>query len=164
MFVGELEANERLRAEMTAFVRSGRPVVAECGGLLYLAAELDGRAMCGALPVRATMTRQLTLGYREATAITATPWLEAGEEVRGHEFHYSQVDTTPSARPPPGVRPRQAGSDPGGDGSAWRLAARGSERSEGFVRGRPGQFPARALGGLPADREPARAAAQRAVA
>ena len=37
-----------------AFARSGRPVLAECGGLLYLAAELDGQAMCGALPVRAS--------------------------------------------------------------------------------------------------------------
>ena len=86
------------------------------------------------------MTRRLTLGYREATAVSATSWLEAGEEVRGHEFHYSQVEPLHGA-----------------EQAAWKLAARGTERSEGFVaRRRPGQFPARALGGLPADREPAR--------
>ena len=64
------------------------------------------------------MTRRLTLGYREATAVTATPWLEAGEQVRGHEFHYSQVEPLN-----------------GGEQAAWQLAARGTERSEGFVAG-----------------------------
>jgi cobyrinic acid a,c-diamide synthase len=118
VFGGELAANAPLREEIGAFARSGRPVLAECGGLLYLAAELDGQAMCGALPIRAAMTRRLTLGYREATAVTATPWLEAGEQVRGHEFHYSQVDPVS-----------------GGEQAAWQLAARGTERSEGFVAG-----------------------------
>jgi cobyrinic acid a,c-diamide synthase len=114
----ELAANESLRAEVAAFARSGKPVLAECGGLLYLAAELDGQAMCGALPVRAAMTRRLTLGYREATAVSATSWLDAGEEVRGHEFHYSQVEPLD-----------------GDARAAWKLAARGTERDEGFVAG-----------------------------
>ena len=118
VYGGELAANASLRAEIGAFARSGKPVLAECGGLLYLASELDGQAMCGALPVRATMTRRLTLGYREATAVSATPWLDAGEEVRGHEFHYSQVE------------PLDDGAQ-----AAWTLAARGTERSEGFVAG-----------------------------
>src|SRR4029077_13302161 len=30
VFVTDLEANDRLRSEITAFVRSGRPVMAEC--------------------------------------------------------------------------------------------------------------------------------------
>jgi cobyrinic acid a,c-diamide synthase len=118
VFGAELAANEALRSEVAAFARSGKPVLAECGGLLYLAAELDGQAMCGALPVRATMTRRLTLGYRHATALATTPWLEAGEEVRGHEFHYSQVEPLN-----------------GGEQAAWKLAARGTERSEGYVAG-----------------------------
>jgi cobyrinic acid a,c-diamide synthase len=118
VFAGELAENASLRDEVAAFARSGRPVLAECGGLLYLAAELDGRAMCGALPLRAAMTRRLTLGYREATAATSTPWLTAGEELRGHEFHYSQVEP---------LAP--------GECHAWQLAARGTERPEGIVAG-----------------------------
>jgi cobyrinic acid a,c-diamide synthase len=115
VFGAELAANAPLRAQVAAFARSGRPVLAECGGLLYLAEELDGHAMCGALPARARMTKRLSLGYREATAATATPWLAAGERVRGHEFHYTQVE---------------------GDGApAWTLAARGTERPDGFVSG-----------------------------
>ena len=38
------------------------------------------------------MAGRLTLGYREASAATATPWIAAGERVRGHEFHYSAVE------------------------------------------------------------------------
>jgi cobyrinic acid a,c-diamide synthase len=118
VFGAELEANARLRGAVAAFAASGRPVLAECGGLLYLGTELDGRAMCGVLPVRARMAGRLSLGYREATAATATPWLDAGARVRGHEFHYSTVEPL-AASPAP----------------AWRLTARGTTREEGFVLG-----------------------------
>jgi cobyrinic acid a,c-diamide synthase len=124
VYGAELEANARLRAQVAAFAASGRPLLAECGGLLYLCEELDGHEMCGVLPARAHMTGRLALGYREAVAATATPWLAAGKRVRGHEFHYTQVEAV----------------DAGGAGAerqapAWTLSARGSERAEGFVRG-----------------------------
>jgi cobyrinic acid a,c-diamide synthase len=120
VFGAELEANAPLRAQVAAFAASGRPVLAECGGLLYLCAELDGHAMCGALPARGRMAGRLSLGYRDATALASTPWLAAGERVRGHEFHYSQVEPlAPDAAPP----------------AAWTLAARGRERAEGFALG-----------------------------
>ena len=63
---------------VAAFAARGRPILAECGGLLYLARELDGRAMCGVLPARGRMTGRLTLGYREATAATDDPVSPAG--------------------------------------------------------------------------------------
>ncbi len=119
VFGAELAANAPLRAEVASFVAAGRPVLAECGGLLYLCRDLDGHEMCGAIPATATMSRRLTLGYREAVAATATPWLEAGEAVRGHEFHYSQLQPpVPSAERP-----------------AWTLSARGTARDEGVVAG-----------------------------
>ncbi len=118
VFGGELAENTALKAQVAAFAAAGHPVLAECGGLLYLCDELDGHAMCGVLPGRATMTGRLTLGYREAVAATATPWLEAGAAVRGHEFHYSRVEPADGAAHP-----------------AWRLSARTLERLEGVVRG-----------------------------
>ena len=121
VFGAELSANAPLRAEVAAFAASGRPVLAECGGLLYLCAELDGHEMCGVLPARGHMAGRLTLGYREAVAATATPWIDAGERVRGHEFHYSQV------QPPAGAG---AGAAP-----AWTLSARGHTADEGVVTG-----------------------------
>ena len=115
MFGAELAANAQLRADVAAFAARGGAVLAECGGLLYLLDELDGHPMCGVVRGRASMGR-LTLGYREATANVGTPWIDAGARVRGHEFHYSQVD--------------YADEQP-----AWTLAARGTERPEGFARG-----------------------------
>ena len=49
VFGAELAANAPLRAQIREFAATERPVLAECGGLLYLCAELDGHAMCGAL-------------------------------------------------------------------------------------------------------------------
>ncbi|MHB2000122.1 MAG: cobyrinate a,c-diamide synthase [Solirubrobacteraceae bacterium] len=118
VFGAELAANAPLRADVAAFACSGRSVLAECGGLLYLCGDLDGHEMCGVLPARARMGERLTLGYREAVAATPTPWLQAGERVRGHEFHYSQL-LLPDRELPP----------------AWTLSARGVERPEGCARG-----------------------------
>ena len=109
-----LSGNEPMRESVARFVAEGRPVVAECGGLLYLARELDGRPMCGVLDASARMKDRLTLGYREARALQDSPLAEKDATVRGHEFHYSVVE--------PGV----------GERPAWNLAGRGPE---GFVSG-----------------------------
>lgn len=107
----DLSANTRLRDAVAQVARSGVPVIAECAGLLYLAAELDGRPMCGVLPVTAQMTGRLTLGYRDAVAAADSVLAPAGLTVRGHEFHRTTVSPT-SADPP-----------------AWAL----NGRPEGFV-------------------------------
>jgi cobyrinic acid a,c-diamide synthase len=112
-YAGGLAANEPLKESVRRFTARGRPVVAECGGLLYLVRELDGHPMCGVLGARARMTDRLTLGYREARALSGSPLMGEGELARGHEFHYSLVE------PGAGERP------------AWELAGRGRE---GFVR------------------------------
>ncbi len=98
-YAGALSANGRMRDNVRSFAASGRPVVGECGGLLYLVRELDGHPMCGVLDARATLTDRLTLGYREARALTASPLAEAGASVRGHEFHYSAVEPAAGKRP-----------------------------------------------------------------
>jgi cobyrinic acid a,c-diamide synthase len=151
VYGAELEANAPLRTQVAAFAASGRPVLAECGGLLYLCSELDGHEMCGVLPLRARMTSRLALGYREAVAATATPWLQAGERVRGHEFHYTQVE--PLEAESGQLAPAQIDSGQVNSAQidsaqldsapapaeklspAWTLSARGGERAEGFARG-----------------------------
>jgi cobyrinic acid a,c-diamide synthase len=87
LYAGELAANARLRADIAARAGAGMPVIAECAGLLWLGAELDGRPQCAVLPATATMTPKLTLAYREAVALTSSPLAVAGTAVRAHEFH-----------------------------------------------------------------------------
>ncbi|MBE2316031.1 cobyrinate a,c-diamide synthase [Solirubrobacter sp. CPCC 204708] len=94
VFGEELSANEPLRREIAAF---DGPILAECGGLLYLAETLDERPMCGVLPVEAHMTQRLTLGYREATSLSDHPVWPKGTTTRGHEFHYSTVSAAGNA-------------------------------------------------------------------
>ncbi len=51
---------------------------------MYLTLSIDSKTMCGVLPLQATMQdARLHLGYRTMM------W--QGKEIRGHEFHYSEV-------------------------------------------------------------------------
>ncbi|MDQ4119683.1 MAG: cobyrinate a,c-diamide synthase, partial [Actinomycetota bacterium] len=81
--VAALADNASLRAEVAALAASGAPVHAECGGLLYLCRALDGVPMCGVLDADAEMTGRLTLGYRDAVALTDSAPFPAGRRVTG---------------------------------------------------------------------------------
>ncbi|EUA31805.1 cobB/CobQ-like glutamine amidotransferase domain protein [Mycobacterium intracellulare] len=72
---------------------------AECAGLIYLAAELDGHPMCGVLAGRARFTPQLTLAYRDAVAVADSPLYTAGQRAVGHEFHRTAVTFSDSYQP-----------------------------------------------------------------
>ena len=67
-YAEELSANRRLCIAVAELARTGRPVVAEGTGLLWLARELDGRPMCGVLDAVGVSRDGLVVGYREATA------------------------------------------------------------------------------------------------
>jgi cobyrinic acid a,c-diamide synthase len=111
-FAADLAANRPLLADAGARVRAGLATWAECGGLLWLARELDGHAMAGVVPAVARMTDRLTLGYREVTTRVDTPVGPTGTTFTGHEFHYSRLE-------------------PGGD--ALALASRFGRGREGFA-------------------------------
>jgi cobyrinic acid a,c-diamide synthase len=92
-----LADNQRLLHDVRRHASHGLAMWAECGGLLWLAQHLDGRAMTGVLPTNAQMTDRLTLGYRDATTRSASPIGPAGTTLRGHEFHYATVEPTGDA-------------------------------------------------------------------
>ncbi|MDL5200780.1 cobyrinate a,c-diamide synthase [Streptomyces sp. ALI-76-A] len=115
VYAAELSANEPLREAIGELVRGGAPVAAECAGLLYLCRELDGRPMCGVLDATARMSERLTLGYRDAVAVSDSVLAEAGTRMRGHEFHRTVVE--------PGV----------GEVAAWGVRTP-RRRLEGFVQ------------------------------
>ena len=109
-----LSANVLLRKDIAAFAGTGAPIHAECGGLLYLAEELDGHPLCGVIKAKAAMSEKLTLGYRDAVAARDSALFAEGARVSGHEFHRTVIE--------PGQ-----GADP-----AWRWRS-GAPVAEGFV-------------------------------
>ncbi|WP_283137627.1 cobyrinate a,c-diamide synthase [Rhizohabitans arisaemae] len=109
VYAAELSANEPLRKQVAAF---DGPIAAECAGLLYLGRELDGHPMCGRLDLTARMTPRLTLGYRDAVAVSSSLLTREGERFRGHEFHRTAAD--PACGSPPVFRWR-GGADGFGD-------------------------------------------------
>ncbi|MEV7075521.1 cobyrinate a,c-diamide synthase [Streptomyces sp. NPDC093990] len=114
VYAADLSANEPLRKAVAALAETGAPVAAECAGLLYLCRELDGQPMCGVLDASARMTEKLTLGYRDAVAVSDSSLAVAGTRMRGHEFHRTVVE--------PGA----------GDAAAWGVRVP-RRRLEGFV-------------------------------
>ncbi|WP_436849313.1 cobyrinate a,c-diamide synthase [Streptomyces massasporeus] len=104
VYAAELSANEPLRKAVAELAGSGAPVAAECAGLLYLCRELDGLPMCGVLDASARMTERLTLGYRDAVAVSDSVLAAAGTRMRGHEFHRTAVEPGSGAEPAWGVR------------------------------------------------------------
>ncbi|MEU8982267.1 cobyrinate a,c-diamide synthase [Streptomyces sp. NPDC058251] len=107
VYAPELSANEPLRKAVAELALSGAPVAAECAGLLYLCRELDGQPMCGVLDATARMSERLTLGYRDAVAVSESVLAEAGARMRGHEFHRTVVEPGAGAAPAWGVRAPQ---------------------------------------------------------
>lgn len=100
-----LDRNAPMRAAIRNFVEQGRPVYAECGGLMYLARSIawrgEKREMVGALPLDIEMTdRPVGRGYTRLRAGNHTLWGETpGTEIPAHEFHYSRpVNVAPELR------------------------------------------------------------------
>jgi len=119
-----LAENTALRKAVRVFAEAGRPIYAECGGLMYLAEALeDGitHPMVGVLPATVRMRpRRMALGYTEVVFTDPTPLGPAGTTARGHEFHYSTLEPVP-----PSVK------------RAYRLGGPGApDRAEGYLIGR----------------------------
>lgn len=85
-----LAANTGLQADLQAHVAAGKPVWAECGGMLALGrqiSDVDGQAqpLWGILPGAGQMQSKLAgLGMQQCVL--------QGGVLRGHTFHYSRFD------------------------------------------------------------------------
>ena len=135
VFGAELAANAPLRAEVAAFAARGRPILAECGGLLYLCARArrardvrraararaHGRAADARLPRGDRGHRDAVARRRHARARPRVPLLRGRADRRRRA---ARVDAAPRAAT-----------------SAPRASSRGA---------RAGQLPARPLGRAPA--------------
>jgi cobyrinic acid a,c-diamide synthase len=91
LHAGRLAGNSTWLASMRAFAETNRPVLAECGGMMVLFDTLTTRdgaehQMAGLLPGKVVM------GQRLAAIGLQSLGLPEGE-LRGHTFHYSQLET-----------------------------------------------------------------------
>ena len=101
MFAAELASNRPMLDSIRQAAARGIPVYGECGGLMYLGRSLTGfdgeaHSMAGLVPAVSAMSQsRLSLGYREIEARDEGPLLSAGQQIRGHEFHWSTLDQPP---------------------------------------------------------------------
>ena len=101
MSAAALAGNASMRAGVRAASEAGMPIYAECGGFMYLCAELGdlsgARApMAGCFPFATRMLPRLkSLGYREVRLTRDTLLGPVGTVLRGHEFHYSEMESHP---------------------------------------------------------------------
>jgi cobyrinic acid a,c-diamide synthase len=91
LHLDRLAANAEMKAAIRAHHESGKPILAECGGMLYVLETLsttDGRRamMAGLMPGNASMQTRLTsLGLQSVDLPCGT--------LRGHTFHHSRLET-----------------------------------------------------------------------
>ncbi len=101
LYGAELAGNTPMRQDLKKWSEQGGIMYGECGGFMYLTQGItdhDGHhhEMVGAFPVQTRMAKLLrSLGYREATLQAETVWGRPGDILRGHEFHYSEIDDMP---------------------------------------------------------------------
>jgi cobyrinic acid a,c-diamide synthase len=96
LHVKQLSGNRQMLEAVRAFAASGRPVYAECGGMLYLSEYLsvddDRYAMAGILPLSMQMTDRLVqFGYVTVEFTEDCLLGRKGTVVRGHSFHHSRI-------------------------------------------------------------------------
>ena len=94
-FFEELSANRKMLLEVKERVRSGLPVYAECGGLIYLCetAYFKGKKypLAGVLPFEIGYQRNpVGYGYLSLKSRCQSRWFDEGALVKAHEFHYSK--------------------------------------------------------------------------
>lgn len=100
-----LAANHSMRDAVRDAARAGMPIYAECGGMMYLLAELEALGgerfpMVGFFPGRSRMlSRFQALGYREVESLSPGIFGPARTVFRGHEFHYSRLEDLPENPP-----------------------------------------------------------------
>lgn len=101
LYVNELSQNTDMKNAMKHAFDKGMPVVAECGGFMYLHdAMIDkngvSHAMVGAVHATCNYKGKLVrFGYIEIKEKHRSFWL-GGEDIKGHEFHY--FDSTDNGR------------------------------------------------------------------
>lgn len=131
---GYPELNAKALSENTSMLRSireavqgGLPIVAECGGFMYLHEQMQGEdgtlyPMVGSIPGSCLRRQRLVrFGYCTLTAQQDNMLCRRGEQIPAHEFHYWDSDN-----PGSGFAAQKAG------GKSWECVHAGANRYAGY--------------------------------
>ena len=95
----ELADNISMKQSICEAAQSGRPIIAECGGFMYVCnhlVETDDslEEMLGLINTDVRMTKRLSMqfGYVTMKALYDTAFFKKDTKIRVHEFHYSKAD------------------------------------------------------------------------
>ena len=96
MFAEQLEKNRTMRESILQASKNFLPIIAECGGFMYLSksiTDFDGRKfeMAGVFETSVEMEKKLqTVGYISATLQIDSIIGLTGDKFHAHEFHFSK--------------------------------------------------------------------------
>lgn len=108
LFAGRLSENSKIRTAIRKAVENGMPVVAECGGFMYLHSSLTDKEgvsydMAGVIPGTCFYTgKAVRFGYVEIQE-KKSYFLPKDGKIKGHEFHY--YDSTCNGEDAVAVKP-----------------------------------------------------------
>jgi cobyrinic acid a,c-diamide synthase len=97
LYAADISKNSSMLSAIRDFAASGRPIYAECGGMIFLSRQLTTRdgtiyRMADVLPFDIEMTTKLVdFGYVTVELTNDCLLGNAGTVVRGHSFHYSRI-------------------------------------------------------------------------
>jgi cobyrinic acid a,c-diamide synthase len=92
----KLELNRDLMQSLKTMAEDGLPIYAECGGLMYLARDVEWKGkkylLTDILPISIKMhDKPQGHGYYRAVVDSQNPFFSTGRQLNGHEFHYSAI-------------------------------------------------------------------------
>lgn len=92
VFLDELSSNESMLLSIKTLLENGLAAYAECGGLMYLTENIEGKNSVGFLKGNTYMSKKLqNFGYAEMEVLENTI-LSQGLKINCHEFHKSFVE------------------------------------------------------------------------
>lgn len=91
LYAHQLSKNTSLLKSIREEINLGLPVIAECGGFMYLHEAMEGFPMAGVIPGSCYMTKKLgPFGYVKVQSEKADVFGNKGTWFCAHEFHYSR--------------------------------------------------------------------------
>ena len=93
LYIEKLSKNESFIHSLQKAYENNIPLMAECGGYMYISKSIDNVKSASLIEGSAYMTNKLqNFGYINVTSQKDSMILKKGEVIKAHEFHYSKMD------------------------------------------------------------------------